>query len=159
LTIQKIAPSLILINNNIRIIIYISIILSGFIGSLLGLNQTSLKLIIAYSFINHISWMFMSILIDFYILLIYLIIYSLNNLIIVFFFSYFNINYLNQVYKFNNIRYFMKFIVIIIFISIAGIPPIFVFISKFFVFILIVNNKFFIECLIFIIFTLIVLFY
>lgn len=159
LTLQKIAPLFILININNRLIIYISIILSGFIGSLLGLNQTSLKLVIVYSSINHMSWIFMSILIDFYILLIYLIIYSLNNLIICIFFSYFNINYLSQVYKFNNMSYFMKFLVIIIFISIAGIPPIFGFIPKFFVFILIVNNRFFIECFIFIIFTLIVLFY
>nr|QHN55139.1 NADH dehydrogenase subunit 2 [Neodiprion sertifer] len=159
LTLQKISPLFILINMNSSLFIYMSMILSGFMGSLLGLNQTSLKLIMVYSSINHMSWMFMSMLIDFYILLIYLLIYSLNNLMICIFFSYFNMNYLNQVYKFNNMNYFMKFLVMMMFLSMAGIPPMFGFIPKFFVFILMVKNMFFIECLMFIIFTLVVLFY
>nr|YP_010531216.1 NADH dehydrogenase subunit 2 [Nesodiprion japonicus]UXW93503.1 NADH dehydrogenase subunit 2 [Nesodiprion japonicus] len=159
LTFQKIGPLFMLINTNISMVIYFSMLLSGMMGSLIGINQTSLKLIMVYSSLNHLSWMFMSMMIDFYIMLIYLLFYSLNNLMICLFFMYFNINYLDQVFKLNNLNYFKKFLVVMMFLSMAGIPPMFGFLPKFFVFIMMIKNMFILECLLFIVFTLIVLFY
>nr|WEG22902.1 NADH dehydrogenase subunit 2 [Gilpinia sp.] len=159
MTLQKIAPLFLLMNINISIFIYFSMVLSGLIGSMMGVNQTSLKLIMGYSSVNHLSWIFMSMMIDMNILLIYLMIYFLNNLIICIFFDYFNLNYLNQVYNFNNMSFYLKIIVMMMFLSMAGIPPMFGFLPKFFVFILMIKNGFFIECMMFIVFTLIVLFY
>nr|UZF66139.1 NADH dehydrogenase subunit 2 [Neodiprion qinghaiicus] len=158
-TLQKIGPLFLLINMNVSFLIYFSMLLSGLIGSFLGFNQISLKLIMSYSSLNHMSWMFMSLMIDFYILLIYLMIYFFNNLVICMFFYYLNFNYLNQVYMFNNMSYFMKFLMMMMFLSMAGIPPMIGFLPKFFVFVLMIKNLFYIECLIFIIYTLVVLFY
>nr|WDY84615.1 NADH dehydrogenase subunit 2 [Macrodiprion sp. 2 GYN-2022c] len=159
MTFQKVAPLFMLVNTNISIFIYFSMLLSGMIGSFMGVNQTSLKLIMGYSSINHLSWLFMSMMIDMDILLMYLLIYFLNNLIICMFFDYFNLNYLNQIYNFNNMNFYLKIMMMMMFLSMAGIPPMFGFLPKFFVFILMIKNKFFIECFMFIIFTLIVLFY
>ena len=60
ITLQKIAP-LILISYTLTssisyFIIQISSILSAFVGAIGGLNQTFLRKILAYSSINHISW-------------------------------------------------------------------------------------------------------
>nr|YP_010531229.1 NADH dehydrogenase subunit 2 [Nesodiprion biremis]UXW93516.1 NADH dehydrogenase subunit 2 [Nesodiprion biremis] len=159
LTLQKVGPLFMLINTNISLLIYLSMLLSGFIGSFVGINQTSLKLIMVYSSLNHLSWMFMSMMIDFYIFLIYLLFYFINNFMICLFFMYFNMNYLDQVFKFNNMNYFMKFLTSMMFLSMAGVPPMFGFLPKFFVFIMMVKNLFIFECLLFIMFTLIVLFY
>nr|YP_010726205.1 NADH dehydrogenase subunit 2 [Diprion wenshanicus]WDY84654.1 NADH dehydrogenase subunit 2 [Diprion wenshanicus] len=158
-TLQKIGPLFMLMNTNISIVMYFSMLMSGLIGSFMGLNQNSLKLIMGYSSINHLSWMLMSLMIDFYIFFIYLFIYFLNNMMICLFFYFFNINFLNQIYKFNNMNYFIKFMILMMFLSMAGIPPMVGFLPKFFIFILMVKNYFFMECLIFIINTLVVLFY
>nr|WEG22877.1 NADH dehydrogenase subunit 2 [Diprion sp.] len=158
-TFQKIGPLFMLMNTNISIVMYISMLLSGLIGSFMGLNQNSLKLIMGYSSINHLSWMLMSLMIDFYIFFIYLMIYLFNNMMICLFFYLFNMNFLNQIYKLNNLNYFMKFMILMMFMSMAGIPPMVGFLPKFFVFILMMKNYFYIECLIFVINTLIVLFF
>nr|YP_010726204.1 NADH dehydrogenase subunit 2 [Neodiprion huizeensis]WDY84640.1 NADH dehydrogenase subunit 2 [Neodiprion huizeensis] len=158
-TLQKVGPLFLLVNLNVSFLVYFSMMLSGLFGSFLGFNQVSLKLIMGYSSVNHMSWMFMSLMIDSYILLIYMMIYFLNNLIICMFFYYFNLNYLNQVYMMNNLSYFMKLLLLMMFLSMAGIPPMIGFLPKFFVFMLMIKNLFYIECLIFIFYTLVVLFY
>nr|WDY84680.1 NADH dehydrogenase subunit 2 [Gilpinia sp. 1 GYN-2022c]WEG22864.1 NADH dehydrogenase subunit 2 [Gilpinia sp.] len=159
MTFQKIAPLFLLVNTNMSMIIYLSMMFSGFMGSLMGINQISLKLLMGYSSLNHLSWMFMSMMIDMNILLIYLMIYFFNNFIICIFFMFMKINYLNQIYNYNNMNFFLKFLVMMMFLSMAGIPPMFGFLPKFFVFILMIKNMFFFESLIFIMFALIVLFY
>lgn len=61
ITWQKIAP-LILISYNINYNFFlISIILSIIIGALGGLNQTSLRKLIAFSSINHLGWILIAI--------------------------------------------------------------------------------------------------
>nr|WCS40523.1 NADH dehydrogenase subunit 2 [Gilpinia sp.] len=159
MTFQKIAPLFLLFNTNMSMIIYLSMMFSGFVGSFMGINQISLKLLMGYSSLNHLSWMFMTMMIDMNIMLIYLMIYFFNNFIICMFFMLMKINYLNQIYNYNNMNFFMKFLIMMMFLSMAGIPPMFGFLPKFFVFILMIKNMFFFESLIFIMFALIVLFY
>ena len=58
ITWQKFAPLIIisyLVNLNILFIIFV--IISTFIGAIGGLNQTSLRKLIAFSSINHMGWM------------------------------------------------------------------------------------------------------
>nr|WDY84641.1 NADH dehydrogenase subunit 2 [Gilpinia sp. 2 GYN-2022c] len=159
MTFQKVAPMFLLVNTNMSMIIYLSMLFSGLMGSLMGINQTSSKLMMGYSSLNHLSWMFMSMMIDLNILFIYLLIYSFNNFIICIFFMFMKINYLNQIYNYNNMNFFLKFLIMMMFLSMAVITHMFGFLPKFFVFILMIKNMFFVECLIFIIFALIVLFY
>jgi len=56
ITWQKIAPLILTSYIIINKIILISVILSIIIGSLGGLNQTSLRKLMAFSSINHLGW-------------------------------------------------------------------------------------------------------
>nr|AWN56263.1 NADH dehydrogenase subunit 2 [Glena unipennaria] len=79
MTWQKIAPMIILINNlNLSTMIIIIVIISSSISSILGLNQISMRKILAYSSINHIAWMITSMLSMKLIWLIYFCIYSIT---------------------------------------------------------------------------------
>ncbi|MBV8802402.1 MAG: hypothetical protein JO131_05485 [Gammaproteobacteria bacterium] len=62
ITWQKLAPLALICYNMIENLIIISALLSAAIGRLGGLNQTSLRKIMAYSSINHIRWMLIGIL-------------------------------------------------------------------------------------------------
>nr|YP_008238993.1 NADH dehydrogenase subunit 2 [Palinurellus wieneckii]AGN95864.1 NADH dehydrogenase subunit 2 [Palinurellus wieneckii] len=60
MTIQKVAPMLLIshmMTSQSLLIITCSAMLSAVVGSLGGLNQTSLRKILAFSSINHIGWM------------------------------------------------------------------------------------------------------
>nr|YP_010528136.1 NADH dehydrogenase subunit 2 [Cimbex luteus]QPM99412.2 NADH dehydrogenase subunit 2 [Cimbex luteus]UXW64277.1 NADH dehydrogenase subunit 2 [Cimbex luteus] len=113
-------------------LIYYSIIISLMIGSIIGLNQASLKLIITYSSINHISWLLISMMLNFYIFMIYFIIYIITILLICLFLNNFNINYMNQMFENNYIKKYMwKFYLISLFFSLKEIPPMLGFFPKF----------------------------
>nr|YP_009306190.1 NADH dehydrogenase subunit 2 [Panaorus albomaculatus]AOP18547.1 NADH dehydrogenase subunit 2 [Panaorus albomaculatus] len=56
MTWQKVAPIYMLSNMKLTMIIPLSIMLSSIIGAIGGLNLTSLRKIMAYSSINHLSW-------------------------------------------------------------------------------------------------------
>lgn len=151
LTWQKIAPLFLLANFNNNIIIYISSLISTIIGRIIGINQTIIKLIIAYSSINHIGWILITLLINTNLIIIYLIIYSLINIIISLIINNLNINNLNQLFKNNNQNINNKLIILSLFISLGGLPPIIGFLPKILTLFFILKNKLFIESLLFII--------
>nr|YP_010324859.1 NADH dehydrogenase subunit 2 [Ixodes nuttallianus]UNO53780.1 NADH dehydrogenase subunit 2 [Ixodes nuttallianus] len=138
LTFQKIIPLFIIsIYNHIFMIPFI--VLSSVMGSLSGLNYTSMKKILAFSSVSHLSWM-MSLIItnqDFWIL--YLLIYTLilmkislsfsNNLIL-------TINNLNSKKE----TLLNKISMISLFLSLGGLPPFLGFLMKWISVILIMKN-------------------
>nr|UYK52066.1 NADH dehydrogenase subunit 2 [Palaeocimbex sp. CSCS-Hym-MC0161] len=156
LTWQKLNPLILISLTKFSNLIYYSIMISMIIGSIIGMNQTSLKLIITYSSINHISWLMISMMLNFYIFLIYFIIYFITILLICMFLNNLNINYLNQMFK-NNINIYMKILLISLFFSLAGIPPMLGFLPKLKILMLMMNNKLILESIMFIIFSLITL--
>lgn len=106
------------------------LIISSFISSIIGLNQIIIKLIIGYSSIIQISWIIFLIYLNEIIGINYFIIYSfiiLNIFLIFNKFNFLNINQLNLL-KLNNKNIYLCLIIIII--SLAGIPPLFGFIIK-----------------------------
>lgn len=125
---QKIRPIILIIYSFNNKIIYFSIFISSLIGSIIGLNHQSLRLIIRYSSINHIRWILLNLIINEFLWLIYFLSYFLINCSIILIFNKFNIFFLNQINKINN--KFHKIIILFNFISIRGIPPIFGFIIK-----------------------------
>lgn len=156
LTWQKLGPLILLfkynnINNNT---IFIFIIFSIFIGSLMGLNYSSLKKILAYSSINQLRWISISLIIFNKIFKIYFIIYIYLILINIIYFIYNNLNFIFQLINFKNIK--LNIIIFLNLISLGGLPPFLGFFPKLII-IKLINNSIIIILIIF--FTLISLFY
>lgn len=123
MTWQKIAPIIIisysLFNNIITIIIIFSII----VGSIGGLNQTSLRKIITFSSINHIGWILTALFFNERLWLLYFFIYRILNIRLIFLFHNIKIFYLNQIFSIFINSYLIKFIFLINFLSLGGLPP------------------------------------
>nr|YP_010350319.1 NADH dehydrogenase subunit 2 [Ixodes barkeri]UOK09748.1 NADH dehydrogenase subunit 2 [Ixodes barkeri]UOL50391.1 NADH dehydrogenase subunit 2 [Ixodes barkeri] len=141
-TIQKLIPlQMISIYSNSKILIFI--IMSSLIGTLGGFNQTSLRKILAFSSISHLSWMMTLILCNQFFWLIYFIIYSLILYKIINFIKKNKLNFIKNInlQKFSN---FSKFSLFSYFMSLAGLPPFMGFMLKWFSILLILNKMTFI---------------
>nr|YP_009538307.1 NADH dehydrogenase subunit 2 [Ornebius bimaculatus]AXY63924.1 NADH dehydrogenase subunit 2 [Ornebius bimaculatus] len=132
ITWQKIAPFSILIflmKHSIWFhLISISSIMVGAIG---GINQTSLRKIMAYSSINHIGWMILALQFNNSIWLIYFIIYSLMNFPLMSTFYYNQTSHLNQFLLNNSSQeLYYKFFISMSLFSLSGLPPFIGFLPK-----------------------------
>nr|UCC45974.1 NADH dehydrogenase subunit 2 [Eumenotes sp. HEM140] len=122
MTWQKLAP-LTIINNTMSGIEMIScvVIMSVMIGSVGGLNQTSMRKMMGYSSINHLGWMLsMSIIQNNW--LIYWMMYSIINLMLCITFNNYNIMFLNQICSIN-MSMMEKYSLLIMMLSMGGMPP------------------------------------
>nr|ASN65889.1 NADH dehydrogenase subunit 2 [Omus cazieri] len=124
MTWQKIAP-LMLLSYTMKISNYIVIIIiiCSSVGSIGGLNQTSLRKIMAYSSINHIGWMISSFLKNEMIWLIYFTIYSIISIGLIIMFNTWSIFYLKQMFLLMNKNIMIKFCMLINLLSLGGLPP------------------------------------
>nr|AML26246.1 NADH dehydrogenase subunit 2 [Leiodidae sp. BMNH 1274323] len=129
MTIQKIAPfNMIIMNNSL---FFLLIIIYGMlISGIMGMNQISMKKIMAYSSINHISWMLASLFSLKLIWLYYFLTYSLINFNLLMIFKKFKIFNLNQLFNIFNQNFLMKLIYLLNFFSLAGLPPFLGFLPK-----------------------------
>nr|UPL65572.1 NADH dehydrogenase subunit 2 [Dicranocephalus alticolus] len=157
MTWQKIAPLIILNNLNSNNTLYISIILSTLIGSIGGLNQTSLRKILAYSSINHLGWMmmFMSMNNNWYK---YLMIYSSMIITLCLFLNWNNIYFINQMNS-SSSSLAEKYIYVIMMLSIGGLPPFLGFLPKWMVIQSMIQSNIMLIMIIMMLFSLITLFY
>nr|UPX88694.1 NADH dehydrogenase subunit 2 [Cychrus caraboides] len=124
MTWQKIAPMMLLSYTlkSYNYIIFI-IMMSTLIGSIGGLNQTSLRKIMAYSSINHLGWMISSFLNNEMIWLIYFIIYAFISMTFILMLNLFNIFYLKQMFSLMNKNLLIKFFMLLNLLSLGGLPP------------------------------------
>nr|ALO77053.1 NADH deshydrogenase subunit 2 [Brentidae sp. GENSP01] len=137
LTWQKIAPMiLIMYNLNFPMFFSIMALISSLVGGLSGLNQTDLRKIMAYSSINHIGWMISGILISQSVWMIYFITYSALTLNLYFIFNQMKIFNLMILFTKMNNNKILKFIFIMNFFSLSGLPPFLGFYPKW----LVINN-------------------
>nr|ASY98028.1 NADH dehydrogenase subunit 2 [Heterochaeta sp. JZ-2017] len=124
LTIQKIAPSmLILYLMKNSIFIQFVIILSAMIGAIGGFNQTSLRKILAFSSINHISWMLTTMILGLNLWWMYFIIYTINILIIIPMLALNNLSFISQSFNIMNNQKLVKFSLLTAMLSLGGLPP------------------------------------
>nr|YP_010309795.1 NADH dehydrogenase subunit 2 [Megetra punctata]UMR54912.1 NADH dehydrogenase subunit 2 [Megetra punctata] len=131
LTWQKIAPMVLLINNPLHIKFLFMIILASLtISTIMSMNQVSLRKIIAFSSINHIAWLISSLLCSTSIWFIYLIIYFSITLNITMIFNAKKIFFINQISAFFNQNKNLKFSLMINFLSLGGLPPFLGFLPK-----------------------------
>nr|WCQ78416.1 NADH dehydrogenase subunit 2 [Agrypninae sp. GTI-132] len=124
LTWQKIAPMVLLMYNMsfnlfMTIVILSSMIISGF----MGVNQVSLRKILAYSSINHMGWMLSTMMIMETIWMYYFIIYTLITLNLTLILNKYKIYFLNQLYQSMNENPMIKLWFMLNFLSLSGIPP------------------------------------
>nr|YP_009528965.1 NADH dehydrogenase subunit 2 [Ophraella communa]AST14952.1 NADH dehydrogenase subunit 2 [Ophraella communa] len=160
LTWQKIAP-MVLVMYNLNSFWFLSwiIIFSSLVGGILGLNQTSLRKIMAYSSINHIGWMLASMIYLKLIWFLYFSIYSFISINIIFVFKYLKIYKISQLFCSLNSNKLMKMFFIMNFFSLGGLPPFLGFLPKWIVINSLVEGKMFTLSLILIISTLVTLYF
>nr|QBF00377.1 NADH dehydrogenase subunit 2 [Stegana sp. 1409 JL-2019] len=123
MTWQKIAPMMLIFYTNIEIMLFSSIILSVIIGSLGGLNQSSLRKLMAFSSINHLGWMLTTLNYSELIWMIYFFLYSFLSFSLIFMFHNFKIFHFNQMFSLFFNSKILKFILFFNFLSLGGLPP------------------------------------
>lgn len=159
MTWQKIAPLIILSYclrlNLIIFIVFISIIF----GSLGGINQTSIRKIIAFSSINHLGWIIASIINNEILWFTYFIFYRFLNFSVIYLFNNFKIFNINQTFKIFNSNKIINISLFILLLSLGGLPPFLGFIPKWLIIELLINKKIFIILTFILIFTLITLYF
>nr|YP_010372445.1 NADH dehydrogenase subunit 2 [Parantica melaneus]UPA56399.1 NADH dehydrogenase subunit 2 [Parantica melaneus] len=157
MTWQKISPMILLsyyLNMNFIMII---MILNSIIGVIGSFNQNSIRKLLAFSSINNLAWMLASISISDSLWNLFFFMYSLLNMIMCSIFYIINIFYINQMYNFN-LNFFIKFSIMINFLSLGGLPPFLGFFSKWIVINFLINNNWLLITFFFIMMSLIMIF-
>nr|YP_009689695.1 NADH dehydrogenase subunit 2 [Uranotaenia geometrica]QEE94437.1 NADH dehydrogenase subunit 2 [Uranotaenia geometrica] len=144
MTWQKIAPLMLISYNMNYNFFIISIILSMFIGAMGGLNQTSLRKLMAFSSINHLGWMLMAMMNNEILWFIYFMLYSFLSMSIILMFNNFKLFHFNQIYNFSLMNSTIKFFMFLNLLSLGGLPPFLGFLPKWLVIQnLMYNNQYF----------------
>nr|YP_010633948.1 NADH dehydrogenase subunit 2 [Anopheles squamosus]WBP69680.1 NADH dehydrogenase subunit 2 [Anopheles squamosus] len=130
MTWQKIAPLMLISYNFIYNFFMISIILSMLIGSLGGLNQTSIRKLMAFSSINHLGWMLLAMMNNEMLWMTYFLMYSLLSFSIVLMFNNFKLFYFNQIFNLSMMNPIIKLLMFLNLLSLGGLPPFLGFLPK-----------------------------
>nr|QOL00920.1 NADH dehydrogenase subunit 2 [Chorthippus fallax] len=160
MTWQKIAPMMVL-SYCIQMgkFIFMINILSIIIGALGGLNQTSLRQIMAYSSISHLGWMISSMIVSENTWEMYFIIYSMLTVIIILLFKSMNLSFLNQIYSASNMKTEIKFMMFLSLMSLGDYHHYLGFLPKWIVIQLLIENNLTTMMTIMVIMTTITLYY
>nr|QLY89540.1 NADH dehydrogenase subunit 2 [Polycentropus flavomaculatus] len=155
---QKIGPMIILFYNMNFYLMMISIFMNSVISMLGGINQIIFKKILAFSSINHLSWMMSSNMISEMMMLNYMMIYMMMMFIITMKINQLNFLYLHQIMTIKmKKKIFISFFVY--FMSLSGLPPFLGFIPKWMTINKMIESKFFFLSFIIIMSSLLNLFY
>nr|QNV11700.1 NADH dehydrogenase subunit 2 [Rhamphomyia barbata] len=130
MTWQKIAPLMLISYLNFNNMFFLIILLSIFIGSLGGLNQTSLKKIMAFSSINHLGWMISAMMSNESLWLFYLLLYCFLSFNLIYFFNMFKLFNINQLFSIFFNSKTIKFSLFLNLLSLGGLPPFLGFLPK-----------------------------
>nr|WCH54211.1 NADH dehydrogenase subunit 2 [Osphya sp. n.] len=159
LTWQKIAPMILLLNNNLnKTILFLVIVCCSLISTLFIMNQVSMRKLLAFSSINHIGWMISTLLISETAWLIYFTVYSLISINLIYIFKQMNCFSVNQALFFSNQNKLLKISLMMNFLSLGGLPPLIGFFPKWIAINFLINEKMFLLIFILILSSLITLF-
>nr|ARH55064.1 NADH dehydrogenase subunit 2 [Lordithon exoletus] len=160
LTWQKIAPMILIIYNINYPKFFSIIILFGMIVSgIIGLNQISLRKILAYSSINHISWMLSALFYNETLWFWYFSIYTFISVNIIFILNIFNLFFIKQFFMKLNFNSMIKLFFSMNFFSLGGLPPFIGFFPKWVTIQGMIYKNFYMLSFFMVIFTLMTLFY
>nr|QRC76507.1 NADH dehydrogenase subunit 2 [Lycostomus sp. YXY-2021] len=159
MTWQKLAPMVLVMYNMIfpmftEIIIIMGMIISG----ISSFNQISMRKLLTYSSINHMSWMLSSMMIFQTIWLIYFIVYTLLTINITWVLNKKKISLINQMYTSMNNNSQMKMLFILNFLNLSGLPPFLGFLPKWMTIQALINNNMIFLAMSMVILTLIMVF-
>nr|YP_010519738.1 NADH dehydrogenase subunit 2 [Furcilarnaca wufengensis]UXP34253.1 NADH dehydrogenase subunit 2 [Furcilarnaca wufengensis]UXP34335.1 NADH dehydrogenase subunit 2 [Furcilarnaca wufengensis] len=160
MTWQKIAP-LVLLSYLVKMNLFtlLIVILSIIVGSLGGLNQTSLRKLLAYSSINHLGWMIAAMFCGENLWELYFLTYSLLTLTLIYMFSILSVFHFNQNFMTINNSQPLKLFLFLTLLSLGGLPPFLGFLPKWIVIQSLISLNLYFICFIMILMTLITLFY
>nr|YP_009350780.1 NADH dehydrogenase subunit 2 [Proboscitermes tubuliferus]AQP27784.1 NADH dehydrogenase subunit 2 [Proboscitermes tubuliferus] len=131
MTVQKAAPlmlmSYLIEINNFTLTI---IIMSTIVGSIGGLNQTSMRKILTYSSINHTGWMLIALTTSENLWMVYFMIYSTLALAVVSAIKLSGVSFINQTMMTNKETTLIKFMMFTSLLSLGGLPPFLGFLPK-----------------------------
>jgi len=130
---QKLAPLAyvaIIISSAMYNIIIIIASIRAFLGGMLGINQSKLRSIIAYSSITHIGWICGLILVKPFITILYFLIYSIIIMPLFLIFHFKNMSYISQINKSINTSPLLQALIPLLLLSLSGIPPLTGFVPK-----------------------------
>nr|QNE85850.1 NADH dehydrogenase subunit 2 [Platypalpus cursitans] len=130
MTWQKIAPLILISYLTMKNFMFLFIITSAIIGSIGGLNQTSVKKIMAFSSINHLSWMLTAMMTSTSMWMTYFLFYSFLSSSLILLFYLFQINHINQLFSMFFHKKTIKFMLFTNFLSLGGLPPFLGFLPK-----------------------------
>nr|BDL61389.1 NADH dehydrogenase subunit 2 [Percnon planissimum] len=162
-TIQKLAPMILLsyMMNSLflsKLLILFSI-LSSMVGALGGLNLMSLRKIIAFSSINHMSWMFIAILISDTMWFMYFLLYSIILFSIISMFKAMYADNIVNLVKPGQANILFNVMISFNILSLSGLPPFTGFIPKWFLIQMMANNNLFLPLFFLLFSSLITLYY
>nr|YP_010526947.1 NADH dehydrogenase subunit 2 [Marumba gaschkewitschii]UXR12284.1 NADH dehydrogenase subunit 2 [Marumba gaschkewitschii] len=155
---QKISPMILLSYYFNVYFMYPIIILNVIIGAIGGMNQTSLRKMMAFSSINNLGWMIFSLMISNNLWIFYFIMYSILISIMFFLFYILNMFFINQLYI-NNMNFMIKLNLFINFLSLGGLPPFIGFLPKWIIVNFLMINKFYLLTLIMVMSSLITIYF
>nr|YP_010043660.1 NADH dehydrogenase subunit 2 [Tinda javana]QPD06981.1 NADH dehydrogenase subunit 2 [Tinda javana] len=130
MTWQKIAPLILVSYIFISNLMYFVIIISTITGAIGGLNQTSLRKLMAFSSINHLSWMLAAMMHSSSTFIMYFIFYSFLSITVIFLLNSFKIFHFNQLFTSFSSYSPLKFSFFINLLSLGGLPPFLGFLPK-----------------------------
>nr|YP_009537168.1 NADH dehydrogenase subunit 2 [Semibalanus balanoides]AYJ83648.1 NADH dehydrogenase subunit 2 [Semibalanus balanoides]AYJ83661.1 NADH dehydrogenase subunit 2 [Semibalanus balanoides]AYJ83674.1 NADH dehydrogenase subunit 2 [Semibalanus balanoides] len=138
LTWQKISPLVIL-----SLFFYANTLLalaltSALVGAISGINQTSMRKILAFSSISHLGWMGSMMFFNSSLWMDYFFIYCFTSFILCFSFWLLNLSYFSQLTLLQNMD--QKFMVFINMLSLGGLPPLLGFLPKWIAMMVISSN-------------------
>nr|QXT44128.1 NADH dehydrogenase subunit 2 [Labidotermes celisi] len=142
MTIQKAAP-LMLMSYLIEMNTFtLSIVLmSTIVGSIGGLNQTSMRKILTYSSINHTGWMMIALSTGENLWMTYFTTYSILALTVVSAIKLSGVSFINQTMMTNSETTMMKFMMFTSLLSLGGLPPFLGFLPKWIVIQAMITNN------------------
>nr|APL97222.1 NADH dehydrogenase subunit 2 [Crypturopus tuberculatus] len=133
LTIQKINPLIIIFfalkASTVTWILPVYVVCSSFVGAVGGLTQTSLRKIMAYSAIAHLSWVLAGLLCSSWGWLVYFGFYTFVLVSLVVLLSYGQLMTLNDLTTMNSP--YLSFVTNLVMMSLGGLPPFTGFVPKF----------------------------
>nr|YP_010963430.1 NADH dehydrogenase subunit 2 [Lefroyothrips lefroyi]WNL54545.1 NADH dehydrogenase subunit 2 [Lefroyothrips lefroyi] len=132
MTLQKIIPIVAILHIFPKPFLIIICLLSAFVASVSGLNMFSMRKVLGYSSLNHLSLMLLAMLLSKKLFKIYFIIYTLMTFSVTKFLKTMNINFIFQtfdMYKYSSINNLALTITVL---GMAGLPPFLGFMPKMF---------------------------
>nr|QGX43520.1 NADH dehydrogenase subunit 2 [Panulirus polyphagus] len=163
MTVQKIAPMFLMChvttNPMISYIMILCAMLSAMVGSMGGLNQTSLRKMLAFSSLNHIGWMLTALTISESSWLVYFLFYCVISTSICLLFNLQQTFYLPQLYMNKNLAPYTNLVNSFSLLSLGGLPPFTGFIPKWILIESLTMAKMFLPALILIVSSLITLYF